>query len=87
MRKVVKYIISWFISLFRVWRREFYLVTHDAGVMLFFVALPLFYPVAYTLIYNPELVEEVPKDKLTKREKYWITFYDSKNYGLNERNG
>ena len=34
-----------------------------------------------------ELLEEVPKDKLTEREKYWITFYDSKNYGLNERNG
>lgn len=60
MKKIVKYVVSWFVSLFRVWRREFYLVTHDAGVMLFFVALPLFYPVAYTLIYNPELVEEVP---------------------------
>lgn len=34
-----------------------------------------------------ELVEEVPKDKLTEREKYWITFYGSKEYGLNERNG
>ena len=34
-----------------------------------------------------ELLEEVPKDKLTEREKYWITFYDSKSYGLNERNG
>ena len=34
-----------------------------------------------------ELLEEVPKDKLTEREKYWINFYDSKNYGLNERNG
>ena len=34
-----------------------------------------------------ELLEEAPKDKLTEREKYWITFYDSKNYGLNERNG
>lgn len=34
-----------------------------------------------------ELLEEVPKDKLTEREKYWIAFYDSKNYGLNERNG
>ena len=34
-----------------------------------------------------ELLEEVPKEKLTEREKYWITFYDSKNYGLNERNG
>ena len=34
-----------------------------------------------------ELVEEVPKDKLTEREKYWINFYGSKKYGLNERNG
>jgi hypothetical protein len=32
-------------------------------------------------------VEEVPKDKLTEREKYWINFYGSKEYGLNERNG
>ena len=34
-----------------------------------------------------ELLEEVSKDKLTEREKYWITFYGSKEYGLNERNG
>lgn len=34
-----------------------------------------------------ELVEEVPKDKLAEREKYWIDFYGSKKYGLNEKNG
>ena len=34
-----------------------------------------------------ELLEEVPKEKLTEREKYWITFYDSKNYGMNMREG
>ena len=34
-----------------------------------------------------ELLERVPKDKLTEREKYWITFYNSRDYGLNERNG
>lgn len=34
-----------------------------------------------------ELLEEVPKDKLTEREKYWISFYGSKDYGLNERVG
>lgn len=34
-----------------------------------------------------ELLEEVPKDKLTEREKYWIAFYDSKNYGMNMREG
>ncbi len=60
MGTFVRYMKSWFRSLFCVWRREFYVVTHDVGVMLFFVALPLFYPVAYTLIYNPEIVDEVP---------------------------
>ena len=34
-----------------------------------------------------ELLEEVPKDRLTEREKYYISFYDSKKYGLNEREG
>lgn len=60
MNSFIKYIKSWWLSLFRVCRREFYIVSHDVGVMLFFIALPLFYPIAYTLIYNPELVEEVP---------------------------
>ena len=34
-----------------------------------------------------ELLEEVPKEKLTEREKYWISFYGSQKYGLNERVG
>lgn len=34
-----------------------------------------------------ELLEVVPKDKLGNRERYWIEFYDSKNFGLNERQG
>lgn len=34
-----------------------------------------------------ELLEEVPKDKCTEREKYWISFFNSKECGLNERNG
>ena len=40
MKKILGYIKSWILSLFRVWRREFYLVTRDAGVMLFFVVPP-----------------------------------------------
>lgn len=48
------------VALFKVWRREFYLVFHDAGVMLFFLALPTVYPVVYTIIYNPEIVTDVP---------------------------
>lgn len=34
-----------------------------------------------------EMIEEVPKDKLSEREKYWINFYDSKRFGLNEKEG
>lgn len=34
-----------------------------------------------------ELLEIVPKEKLTEREKYWINFYKSKEYGMNEKEG
>ena len=34
-----------------------------------------------------ELLEEVPKDQLNEREKYYVDFYDSKNFGLNQRSG
>lgn len=60
MNGVIKNMKSWWLLLFRVWHREFYLITHDGGVMLFFLFLPLLYPILYTLIYNKELVEEVP---------------------------
>ncbi len=52
--------MNWFISIFRVWRRETWLVFTDIGVMLFFFGLPLAYPIVYTLIYNPEVVPEIP---------------------------
>ena len=32
-----------------------------------------------------EVVEECDKKDLTARESYWIKFYDSKNFGLNEK--
>lgn len=34
-----------------------------------------------------ELLEEVPKEQLNEREKYYIDFYDSKNFGMNQRSG
>ena len=34
-----------------------------------------------------ELLEEVPKDKLTEREKYYIQFYDTVHYGYNMKVG
>ena len=44
----------------RVYGREIRNIFHDPGVILFFFFLPLAYPVIYSLIYNPELVRDVP---------------------------
>lgn len=44
----------------RVFAREWAIIIKDPGVLLFFLALPLLYPIAYTLIYNPEVVRELP---------------------------
>lgn len=46
-------------QLFYVYRHEFYLTFHDGGILLFFLFLPLIYPILYSLIYNPELVRDV----------------------------
>ncbi|MDE5842161.1 MAG: ABC transporter permease [Muribaculaceae bacterium] len=39
--------------------REFSLVKGDMGILIFFLLLPIAYPIVYSLIYNPELVREV----------------------------
>lgn len=46
-------------DIFEVYCREFKMVIHDGGLILFFTFLPLAYPVIYSLIYNPELVKNV----------------------------
>lgn len=56
---IFKYIGQWFRGLFEVWKRETYLVFTDVGVLIFFFALPLAYPIVYTLIYNTELVRKI----------------------------
>ena len=43
-----------------VWKNEFKHVFKDLGVLLFFFGLPFGYPILYALIYNPEVVREVP---------------------------
>ena len=39
---------------------EFKLLFTDAGAILFIVLLPLVYPVLYSLVYNPEIMKDVP---------------------------
>ena len=53
-------ITKWFIQLGKAFRQEMSTVIHDAGVLLFFIGLPVLYPLVYTAIYNPEEVREIP---------------------------
>ena len=50
---------SYIRQLFGVYCREFKLVIHDPGILIFFIFLPIVYPVIYSLIYNPEVVRDV----------------------------
>lgn len=58
--KLFHNIKQWCVDMFEVWRREFKMIFSDVGVMLFFFALPIGYPIVYTLIYNPEIVTDLP---------------------------
>lgn len=60
MKKIFHNISAWFGDLTQVFCNEWKVVGHDMGALIFFLALPLLYPIAYTLIYNTEVVEQVP---------------------------
>lgn len=51
---------KWLGDVGRVFVRTFINIKNDAGALLFFLGLPLLYPIIYTLIYNPELVRQIP---------------------------
>lgn len=60
LRDMFKKIKYWTLDVARVMRRELNLSLTDVGVLLFFIFLPLAYPLVYTLIYNPEVAREIP---------------------------
>ena len=43
-----------------VWREEMKNVIKDEGVLIFFIIVPLIYPLLYSWIYNNEVVHDVP---------------------------
>lgn len=55
----MKTIFRYIRELFEVYCREFRLVLHDMGIIIFLALLPTAYPVIYSLIYNPEQVRDV----------------------------
>ena len=47
-------------DLFYIWKQEFKTTFRDQGVLIFFILVPLAYPLVYSFIYNNEVVREVP---------------------------
>ena len=43
-----------------IWRKEMEQVVKDEGVLIFFIVVPLVYPLLYSWIYNNETVHDVP---------------------------
>ena len=43
-----------------IWAQEMKQVVRDEGVLIFFIVVPLIYPLLYSWIYNNEVVHEVP---------------------------
>ena len=47
-------------DLFYIWKKEFRNTFKDQGVLIFFVLVPLVYPLLYAFIYTNEVVRDVP---------------------------
>lgn len=43
-----------------IWAQEMKSLVHDEGVAIFFIVVPIFYPLLYSWAYNNEVVEDVP---------------------------
>lgn len=70
-----------FLDIFYVWGQELRSVLRDQGVLIFFVLVPLGYPLLYTFIYNNETVHEVPvvavDDSHTARSREFLRKTDA----------
>ena len=60
MKTTIKAILSVWSDIVYVWWREMKTVFRDEGVLIFFILVPILYPLLYGFIYNPEVVREVP---------------------------
>ncbi len=75
MRALKKIVKEGFFDTFIVWRDEFRNIFSDAGVVIFFVVAPLFYPLLYAFMYDEEVAKEVKmvvvdNDKSSKSREF-----------------
>lgn len=47
-------------DMFYIWKQEFRTTFRDQGVLIFFILVPLVYPLIYAFIYTNETIREVP---------------------------
>jgi ABC-2 type transport system permease protein len=52
--------MNWLKNILKVCRKELGYIFADHGILVFFFAVPLLYPLLYTYLYNNEVVREVP---------------------------
>lgn len=73
--------IGWLHSIGLSMKQEFKLIFRDEAVIIFFVALAFLYPPIYSLIYNPEVVHDVPvvvvDDSHSSLSREFIRKYDA----------
>lgn len=58
--RLIKRIKQGFGDLCHIWTDEMRTIWKDEGVLIFFILVPLFYPLLYSWIYTNEVVREVP---------------------------
>lgn len=60
MKRFLKQINEGLHDMCFIWREEMKMVFKDEGVLIFFIIVPLLYPLLYSWIYNNEVAREVP---------------------------
>ncbi len=53
-------VVEGFQDMFYIWKKEFSTTFRDQGVLIFFIFVPLMYPLIYAFIYTNETIHEVP---------------------------
>lgn len=53
-------VIQGIYDMFYIWKQEFRTTFRDQGVLIFFILVPLVYPLIYAFIYTNETIREVP---------------------------
>lgn len=64
-----------------IWAQEMKMTIKDEGVLIFFILVPLFYPLLYSWIYNNEVVRDVPVAIVdmshSQESRQFIRLYDA----------